>query len=65
MNSINDKGKPMENEDFLNAPQVHISRSQTGALGLFDHRGMMKMPLIEGENPERIAREMGWRLVSA
>ena len=55
----------MENDEFLNARQVHVSRSQSGALGLFDHRGYMVMPLLKDENPEITARDMGWRLVSA
>lgn len=53
-----------ENTEHLNARQVHVGRSQSGKLGLFDNGGWMVMPLDEDDNPEQVARRNGWRLVT-
>ena len=53
----------MNSDDYLNARQVHVGRSQCGSRGLFDEHGMMVMLLGQDENPEILARSMGWRLI--
>lgn len=54
----------MENEDFLNAKQVHVGEFN-GSLALYNESGFMVWRLEENDNPEMVARDLGWRLVQA